>query len=135
MTECHTSPVLGAWGQDRHNGAREALRLALAEVWSGADCLDADAVLDQLDDRGYRVVAPTLFDELRAIDRAGRLLADHPDSQWCRMYEETFDGWVELGGVPADLSTVEALAHMSLTLWRKYKALRATLEDVLAGTS
>ena len=36
--------------------AREALRDALAEVWSGADFLDTDAVIDQLDDRGYRVV-------------------------------------------------------------------------------
>lgn len=37
--------------------ARDALRAALAEVWSGADYVDTDAVLDQLDDRGYRVVA------------------------------------------------------------------------------
>lgn len=36
--------------------AREVLRDALAEVWSGADFTDADAVIDQLDDRGYRVV-------------------------------------------------------------------------------
>lgn len=45
----------GSWF-DRGLKAREALRNALAEVWSGADFTDTDAVLDQLDDRGYRVV-------------------------------------------------------------------------------
>lgn len=40
----------------RAEKAREVLRDALAEVWSGADFTDADAVIDQLDDRGYRVV-------------------------------------------------------------------------------
>jgi hypothetical protein len=36
---------------------REVLRDALAEVWSGADFADADAVIDQLSDRGHVVVA------------------------------------------------------------------------------
>lgn len=35
---------------------REVLRDALAEVWSGASFVDADAVLDQLSDRGAAVV-------------------------------------------------------------------------------
>jgi hypothetical protein len=34
---------------------REVLRDALAEVWSGADFTDADAVLDHLTDRGARI--------------------------------------------------------------------------------
>jgi hypothetical protein len=34
----------------------EALRVALAEVWSGADRIDAEAVLDHLSDQGYEVV-------------------------------------------------------------------------------
>lgn len=40
----------------REQAAREALRDALAAVWSGADFTDTDAVIDQLDDRGYLVV-------------------------------------------------------------------------------
>lgn len=44
--------------------AREALRDALAAVWSGADFTDADAVIDQLDDRGYRVVRKWKIEDL-----------------------------------------------------------------------
>ena len=74
----------------------------------------------------------SLFDALREVDGAGEMLRDRPESQWCRQYEETFDIWEELGGVPADLSTVEALVQMALTLWREHKALKASLEEVLA---
>lgn len=35
---------------------REVVQAALAAVWSGADFTDADAVLDQLGDRGASVV-------------------------------------------------------------------------------
>ena len=35
--------------------AREALVDALAAVYSGAGLLEADALIDQLEDRGYRV--------------------------------------------------------------------------------
>jgi hypothetical protein len=34
----------------------EALQVALAAVWSGADELDAEAVLDHLADQGFDVV-------------------------------------------------------------------------------
>lgn len=44
--------------------AREVLRDALAAVWSGADFLDADAVIDQLDDRGYLVVRKWKIEDL-----------------------------------------------------------------------
>jgi len=44
--------------------AREVLRDALAEVWSGADFTDTDAVIDQLDDRGYRVVRKWKIEDL-----------------------------------------------------------------------
>lgn len=39
----------------RQNRAREVLRDALGEVWSGADWIDTDAVLDHLRDRGAHV--------------------------------------------------------------------------------
>lgn len=73
-----------------------------------------------------------LFDTLREVYEAGELLRDRPESTWCRQYEETFDIWEDMGGVPADLSTVEALAQMALTLWREHKALKASIEEVLA---
>lgn len=34
----------------------EALRVALAEVWSGAQRIDAEAVMDHLADNGFEVV-------------------------------------------------------------------------------
>lgn len=34
----------------------DALRIALAEVWSGAEHLDAEAVMDHLADNGFEIV-------------------------------------------------------------------------------
>lgn len=76
-------------------------------------------------------MSSSLFDSLREIDETGEILHDRPESMWCRQYEEIFDIWEEMGGVPADLSTVEALVQMALTLWRRHKALQATLDEVL----
>lgn len=36
--------------------AREAAQAALAEVYIGATFIEADALLDQLEDRGFQVV-------------------------------------------------------------------------------
>lgn len=72
----------------------------------------------------------SLFDALRDMD----LLADRPESGWCPMYAECFDTWEQMGGVPADLSTVEALAAMALNLWREHKALLALLDDLMADS-
>lgn len=36
--------------------AVEALTEALAAVWSGANDVDAEAVVDQLDDLGFKIV-------------------------------------------------------------------------------
>lgn len=71
-----------------------------------------------------------LFDTLREIDQAGDLLRAHPETTWCTVYAESFDQWEEMGGVPADLGTVECLADMALALWRKHKALLDTLEEL-----
>lgn len=48
--------ALDAIWEARDSAAREALRSALAAVWSGADELDTDAVIDHLTDIGFRVV-------------------------------------------------------------------------------
>lgn len=77
--------------------------------------------------------AATLFDALREADKRGELLRDRPESMWCQQYEETFEQWESMGGVPADLSTVECLAQMALTLWRQYKALGKTVDDLLVS--
>jgi hypothetical protein len=79
------------------------------------------------------VSLPTLFDALKELDQAGDLLKDRPESMWCRQYEEMLDQWEAMGGVPADLGTVEALAQMALTLWRQHKALVACLDEVLGS--
>lgn len=34
----------------------EALRVALAEVWSGAETVDAECVMDHLADQGFEIV-------------------------------------------------------------------------------
>lgn len=70
----------------------------------------------------------SLFEQLRTYPEG--LLTDRPESQWCPMDAEMFETWEQMGGVPADLSTVEALVRMSMALWRKHKALTATLEDL-----
>lgn len=72
----------------------------------------------------------SLFDVLRELDQRGDLLRDRPESMWCRQYEEILDEWERMGGVPADLSTVEALAQIALTLWRRHKSLLAVLDEI-----
>jgi hypothetical protein len=48
-----TPPAAGAARE--HERRREVMRDALAEVWSGAGFVDADAVLDHLHDLGAEV--------------------------------------------------------------------------------
>lgn len=43
------------WAPSEDDSAREVMRQALAEVYSGAGLLEAGAVLDHLDDLGARV--------------------------------------------------------------------------------
>lgn len=70
---------------------------------------------------------PTLFDALAARDD----LIGTRSATWCPRYAEQMAGWERLGGVPADLSTVEAFVTVGLALWRKHEALLATVEDLL----
>lgn len=72
---------------------------------------------------------PTLFDGLH--DHEGLSLIGTGPAEWCPMYAEQMDQWSEMGGVPADLSTVDAAVRVGLALWRKHKALLAEIEDLL----
>ena len=76
------------------------------------------------------MTAPTLFDGLRETMHRGDLIGTDP-AEWCPMYAEQMDQWSEMGGVPADLSTVDAAVRIGLALWRKHKALLAEIEDLL----
>lgn len=73
------------------------------------------------------MTAPSLFDELRQHDD---LIGTGPAS-WCPAYAAQLDQWSEMGGVPADLSTVDAFVRVGLALWRKHRALLAEIEDLL----
>lgn len=73
---------------------------------------------------------PSLFD---VLNEHGGLLLDRPQGSWCPMDAEMFDQWEQMGGVPADLSTVEALVRASLRLWREHKSLRAAVDDLIGA--
>lgn len=54
------------------------------------------------------------------------------DSVWCAQDDQTIEAWAEMGGVPADLSTVECAVRMLFALHRRHIELAAVLDEVLA---
>lgn len=74
--------------------------------------------------------APNLFTQLQEAGGATHLIGTpRPDAEFCPHDAEIVALWSELGGVPADLSTVEAACEILLKLWAAHCRLTASLAE------
>ena len=51
---------------------------------------------------------------------------------WCQQDADTLAIWREMGGVPPDLSTIEAAVRMLFALHAEVEALGACIDELLA---
>lgn len=74
---------------------------------------------------------PTLFDQLREVDAAGRRFGTNSDRTFVPYDAGTLRLW-EQHGIPADLSTLEQACELLMALWRHHQALKASVDQYLA---
>ena len=54
------------------------------------------------------------------------------NNTWCQQYAGTLATWREMGGVPPDLSTIEAAVRMLFALHAQFEASGACIDELLA---